>query len=135
MSFSRSFLSLKKYSQELIYLTNFAEITEEVLTKSIYATHIVEVTEEVLTKKYLRSSCHRSLERSFVLIFVFVLFLFFQIWSHKMCVNTLNTFAQYLGAARAGHDEPSARSPSFAHLEIAGLESLLSVREENSEMG
>jgi len=50
MSFSRSFLSLKKYSQEVIYLTNIAEITEEVLTKSIYATHIVEVTEEVLTK-------------------------------------------------------------------------------------
>ena len=44
-------------------------------------------------------------------------------------------YAPYLGAVRARHDEPSARSPSFALLEQPGLEALLSVREENSEMG
>ena len=44
-------------------------------------------------------------------------------------------YAPYLGAVRARHDEPSARSPSFALLEKPGLEALSSVREENSEMG
>ena len=46
-------------------------------------------------------------------------------------------YAPYLGAVRARHEEPSARSPSFfALLEKPGLEALLSVvREENSEMG
>ena len=44
-------------------------------------------------------------------------------------------FAPYLCAVRARHDEPSARSPSFALLEQPGLEELLSVREENSKMG
>ena len=44
-------------------------------------------------------------------------------------------YAPYLGAVRARHDELSARSPSFALLEQPGLEALLSVREENSEMG
>ena len=41
------------------------------------------------------------------------------------------------GAVRARHDGPSsARSPSsFALLEQPGLEALLSMREENSEMG
>ena len=47
----------------------------------------------------------------------------------------LNYNALYLGAMRARHDEPSARSPSFALLEKPGLEALLSVPEENSEMG
>ena len=46
-----------------------------------------------------------------------------------------NNASRYLGAVRAGHDEPSARSPGFAQIEILGLEALLSVREENSEMG
>ena len=49
--------------------------------------------------------------------------------------DTVTNASRYLGAVRAGHDEPSARSPSFAQLEIPGLEALLSVREENSEMG
>ena len=48
---------------------------------------------------------------------------------------SLMNYAPYLGAVRARHDEPSARSPSFALLEQPGLEALLSVREQNSEMG
>ena len=44
-------------------------------------------------------------------------------------------YAPYLGAVSARHDEPSARSPSFALFEQPGLEELLSVRKENSEMG
>ena len=44
-------------------------------------------------------------------------------------------YVPYLGAVRARHNEPSARSPSFALLEQPGLEAFLSVREENSEMG
>ena len=34
-------------------------------------------------------------------------------------------YAPYLGAVRAQHDEPSARSPRFAQLEIPGLEAVL----------
>ena len=49
--------------------------------------------------------------------------------------HTVTNAARYLGAVRARHDEPSARSPSFALLEQPGLEALLSVREQNSEMG
>ena len=47
----------------------------------------------------------------------------------------MNYAPYYLGAVRARHDEPSARSPSFALLEQPGLEALFSVRAENSEMG
>ena len=35
--------------------------------------------------------------------------------------DTVTNASRYLGAVRAGHDEPSARSPSFALLEIPGL--------------
>ena len=49
--------------------------------------------------------------------------------------GTIMNYAPYLGAVRARHEGPSARSPSFVLLEKPGLEALLSVREENSEMG
>ena len=38
--------------------------------------------------------------------------------------DTVTNASRYLGAVRAGHDEPSARSPSFAQLEIPGLEAV-----------